>query len=258
MKVATITSASEAQKIKVESACERLELKIKGTHASALPTFATFIGQIDEVEVEVTKNTIDGSVTVLQRTNVLDLFELAQGNGGMVESYQLGLANVIQSAIELSAVRGQALALRNQEFFEVNFFNWPVAASNTFEIEVYAIDAEATGFTHILYQKQFFNDGSPREIDVRESGLLAIPYSLCDKVELTYPNRRRVKLSKNELIFRQRDEYIIRSTFTDVDGVASVNNLNRMILVNVSTAIKAEVTLTGGSANVVVVKAANL
>lgn len=258
MKVATITQASEAQKIKVESAVERLEIKLKSTHASALVTFSDFINQIDEIEVEVTKNTRNGSITVLQRTNMLDLFELAQGNGGLVEAYQLGLANVIQSAIEVSAVKGQAIALGNQEFFEVNFFNWPVVANNTFEIEVYATDAEQIGFTHILYAKQFFNDGSPREIDVREAGLLAIPYALCDKVEITYPNQRRVKLTKNELIFRQRDEFIIRSTLTATNGQASVNVLNRMILVDVARAIKAEVTLTGGSANVVVVKAANL
>lgn len=253
MKVATITSQSEAQGIKVESAVNRLEIKFKSTHATALVAWADFLAQIDEVEIEVTKNTKMGSVTILPRTNLLDLFELAQANGGIIEGYQQGLANVIQSSVELSAFADQGLALQNQEFFEVNFFNFPVVADNTFNIDVFATDAENYGFTHLVYEKQYFNADSAREIPVEDTGLLAIPYAYADKVEITYRSGKRVKLSKEELIFRQRDQFVLRGTVTATDGKAMVNTFNRLILVKIEEAVRAEITLNT-SANVICVK----
>jgi hypothetical protein len=252
-KIAIATTGQQAQSLKFETPLKNLEVKISDS-ADAATSFADFYNAIKNTTIEVLKQSKGSTVTVLQRASIVELFQLAQCNGGIVYCENDDKNNSIESAIEVSDYG--AVPLDEGEFFEINVFNFPAAAGHAYTIELYGQDFQDLSKMHNVYEKAYVNAESPREIDVRDVKTLVIPASKFEKMEVLYSNGRRIQYDEIDILSRMRDTMFTRSILnTKTDGVwsSAVNTVGELLVFNTIAAISVKIT-TNENVNITVLK----
>jgi hypothetical protein len=243
-KIATIIGSATpiSQTLRVEQRFGKIEVVIvmdnqKAYGSDIAPKWLPeIIGNVSTVLLEVVKQTRLGSETILQKTNLADLLVMGLGNQGMLiaENDFNKKTVTLKGALELTDYG--SIPLLDGEFFEITFSEvW-----DALTITAFAVDFPMQSTLHNVYERLYFNQGSPKEISINNAKTIAFQKSQMERLELAYSNGVNVTYVNEEILSLTRDGLGVVATY---NGTAYTFQDLDLCVLNVADVVTAKVTL---------------